>query len=67
MKKTLLLLSVVALAGCASPGAGKTSSQSNTGSPALVAETAPRYEYQLDIEYVDGATPFLRLVQVNDP
>ena len=67
MKKVLLLLSVVALAGCTSPGGSKTASQPNTGSSALVAQAAPRFEHQLDIGYADGATPFLRLIKVNDP
>ena len=66
MKSILLLVAVVALAGCSSTGGSKTSSQANTSSFASVAQAAPRFEHQLDIEYADGATPFLRLVEVND-
>jgi len=67
MKNVLLLVAVVALAGCSSLGDSKIGSKPNTASAALVAQAAPRFEHQLDIEYADGATPFLRLVEVNDP
>jgi hypothetical protein len=67
MKSVLLLVIVVGLAGCSSPAGSKTAAQPNTGSSVRVAQAAPRFEHQLDIEYADGATPFLRLVEVNDP
>jgi uncharacterized lipoprotein len=67
MNKVLLLMAVVALAGCSSPSGTKTGSNPKGGSSARVGEAAPRFEHQLDIEYAEGATPFLRLVEVDDP
>ena len=66
MKKLMLLLSVVALAGCSSPSRGPGSFQARLGSTALAAQdsAAPRYEYQLDVEHADGATPFLHLTEL---
>jgi hypothetical protein len=63
MKIAFLLLAAAGLAGCSSVDAerpvaiGKASQQT----------AGIRYEHQLDYVYADGATPFLRLVEVRDP
>jgi uncharacterized protein YceK len=67
MKKALLFLSVVALAGCASPTGTRTAAQPEAGSSASVAQATPRYEHQLVMVSAEGITPFLQLVEVNDP
>ena len=70
MKMTLLILAALALAGCASPS-GNTSvaRETDAGGQGLTAQIAslPRYEYQLDVDYSDGATAFLHLAEVRDP
>ncbi len=65
MKKLLGLLTLLALAGCASAPADRAGQSPGVG-PAQAA-VAPRYEHQLEVVYTDGATPFLRLVEVHDP
>jgi hypothetical protein len=67
MKTVALLLAAVALAGCSSPSGSKTGSASATAASLTApADTAPRYEHRLVMEYSDGATPFLELVRASD-
>ena len=67
MKTFILLVGVIAVVGCSSPAGSKIGAQTNNGPSVRVSQAAPRFEHRLDIEYADGATPFLRLVEVNDP
>ncbi len=67
MKTSLLLLAMLALVGCSSFSGGKAGGQSGASASAGVTQAAPRYEHQLDVEYSDGATPFLRLVPADEP
>jgi len=65
MKRSILLLAAVVLAGCSSPR--MHCSQTNaTALPAPTAEVV-QYEHQLVFEYDEGATAFLHLVEVTDP
>ena len=62
MKKSILLLAVLVLAGCSSPLiAGRSQTATAQNAPAT------RYEHQLAAEYGEGTTQFLHLVDVNDP
>ena len=67
MSKLCFLVSVVALAGCASPGGGQVSSQPSAAAAARVARAPIQYEHQLVMEYSDGATAFLHLAEVSNP
>lgn len=65
MKKLLSLLALLAVAGCAAAPAERRGAQAQVG-PAP-GGNGPRYEHQLEVVYTDGATPFLHLVEVQDP
>ena len=65
MNKLLSFLTILGVVGCTSVPVDITGR--NSGSGAALAAAGPRYEHQLDTVYTDGATPFLRLVEVQDP
>ena len=62
MKRILFLLVASLLAGCSS-----VSPSSQSGSSTVAVTPAPTYEHQLEYVEAEGATAFLRLVEVSDP
>jgi hypothetical protein len=64
MKKASFVLAIILLAGCSTSFRVKTPAKTSS-EPVAVA--SPRYEHQIDVEYADGGTKFLRLVEVQDP
>lgn len=65
MKKSILLLAAVVLAGCSSPRMNSCPSHGACRSTPT-AEVA-QFEHQLVFEYDEGATAFLQLVEVTGP
>ena len=63
MKFALMLLAAAGLAGCSSIDSERPVAVGKASQPVA----SVRYEHQLDYVYSDGATPFLRLVEVKDP
>ena len=64
MRKTTLLLATLLLAGCSTNSGLKAARNHHTDSVQQAENTAAttRYQHRVEVEYVDGATSFLRLV-----